>query len=149
MIAAVTPLLMDGVSGLRTIVERNDQPTAILPAMQCPGIVLADRPHTEDPLAIGAANRSWWLDCNLWAYYQIGDDGSAFRDMREQLEAVLRSNTWLGGTADDATYNTKLVASGRHVQVHNWPVIPTGIGQMVRHCTISTFVREVVFFAAV
>jgi hypothetical protein len=145
---ALTPLLLLGVSGLANVRDRNQIDRLLPPVNLMPLVLLRDRPHTEVPLASGAADRSWWLECVLWAAFQTDQDQAPFDAMREQLESVLRTNPLLGGSAGDAGTNTQLIVSGRSLQSHDYPAVSVN-GQTYRHCLIATLVREIVTFPGV
>jgi hypothetical protein len=137
------------VPSLVTVKEQSQLDTNWVPPNLCPAILLSDRSHTDTPLGNGASDRSWWLDCMLWAYYQVDQDTTPFSQLREQVELALRTHTWLDRAADDSVFSTQLYVSGRQIQVLNKPTLPSGMGQVVRRCTISSLVREAVYFAAV
>jgi hypothetical protein len=147
--ASATSVLLANVPTLVTVKEQSQLDTVWVQPNLCPAVLLSDRTHSDTPLGNGSSDRVWWLDCALWAYYQVDQDTTPFNQLREQVELALRSHTWLDRAADDPTFNTQLYASGRNIQVFNKPTLPTGMGQVVRRCTISSLVREAVYFAAV
>lgn len=144
---ALTPILAAAIPGV-TVADRNQFDRLLPSPSLMPLVMLRDRPHGETPLAIGAADRVWWLECMLWNTYVSDSDQSSFDQLREQLQYALRTSTLMGGNADDLTFGTKLYVSGRQLEVHDYPAVSVS-GQIYRHCLVSTLVREVAFFAAV
>ena len=139
---AVTPLIIAGVDGNVTVKDRSQLDTLIPPIAILPCVLLRDRPSTEVPLAVGIADRVWWLEAVLWNVYAVDTDQSSFDTIREQLAAVFRNHTYLGGDATDAQFGTQVYVSGRSLQMHDYPATPSGMGQVLRHCTVSCEVRE-------
>ena len=142
--AAATPVIDAAISGI-TIKDRNQVDQVIPPLNLMPLVLLRDRASTEQPLALQWAGRNWWLECMLWNNYAPDQDQAPFDVLRETLAQTLRVHTWLEEEADDPTFGTQLLSSGRSLEMHDYPVIVVN-GRLYRHCLVSTLIREVISF---
>lgn len=149
---SITPLLIAGVTagGSLTVRDRNQEPNLIPPLSQMPLVLLRDRASTETPLAVGFADRPWYLEATIWAAMPVDQDQTPFDVMREQLAQVLRSHTYAGPGSNDPMFSSQVYVSGRNIQMHDFPAIPSGtIGLELRHATVSCLVREAISITAV
>ena len=151
--AAITPLIIAAVTGGGSPVvvkDRNQLDTLIPPLNILPLVLLRDRASTETPLAVGFADRPWYLEATLWAAMPVDQDQTPFDVMREQLAQVLRSHTYAGPGSNDPMFSSQVYVSGRNIQMHDFPAIPSGtIGLELRHATVSCLVREAISITAV
>lgn len=145
VIAAATTLLSSGVTPALVTIARLDQRGARVPSTDCPA-VLFDTPSDDQEVRLaggigGYKEAAWWLDLHVWNYSDpLATTGVAFTDLVDSIKARLRGNTRMGGTGDTATSQV-LIANDRLRTRFSRPL--QGSGGIVRHCLISSYVREV------